>query len=115
MTLLRELKNISTAFKRWFGTVILLLCHILTNWQSIVEDTFDTPSKHPVPQEALHSISRLSGAFVEQTGVQEVRVSLSLVHDILTLPFKLRVRAKHPSNIMLAKRLAIRANYQVCT
>ena len=85
------------------------------NWQSIVEDTFDTPSKHPVPQEALHSISRLSGAFVEQTGVQEVRVSLSLVDNIFTLPFKLRVRAKHPSNIMLAKRLAIRANYQVCT
>jgi hypothetical protein len=64
--------------------------------KGIVEDTFDTPSKHPVPREALHSISRLSGAFVEQTEVQ-----------------KLRVRAKHPSNIMLAKRLAIRANYQV--
>ncbi|KAI9460933.1 hypothetical protein BJY52DRAFT_239582 [Lactarius psammicola] len=63
--------------------------------KGIVEDTFDTPSKHPVPQEAFHSISRLSGAFVEKTEDQ-----------------KLRVRAKHPSNIMLAKRLAIRVNYQ---
>ncbi|KAH8988924.1 hypothetical protein EDB92DRAFT_992259 [Lactarius akahatsu] len=63
--------------------------------KGIVEDTFDTPSKHPIPQEAFHSISRLSGAFLEKTEDQ-----------------KLRVRAKHPSNIMLAKRLAIRANYQ---
>lgn len=114
MTLLRELKNISTAFERWVEVIVLLLWHILTIWQGIVEDTFDTPSEHPVPQEALHSISRLSGAFVEQTEVQKVSVCLSLVHNILTLPFKLRVRAKHPSNIMLAKRLAIRANYQVC-
>ncbi|KAI9445253.1 hypothetical protein H4582DRAFT_903334 [Lactarius indigo] len=64
--------------------------------KGIVEDTFDTPSKRPVPQEAFHSISRLSGAFLEKT---EDR--------------KLRVRAKHPSNILLAKRLAIRVNYQV--
>ncbi|KAH9042362.1 hypothetical protein EDB84DRAFT_910231 [Lactarius hengduanensis] len=63
--------------------------------KGIVEDTFDTPSKHPIPQEAFHSISRLSGAFLEKTEDQ-----------------KLRVRAKHPSNIMLAKRLAIRVNYQ---
>ncbi|KAH9064275.1 hypothetical protein EDB87DRAFT_1396125 [Lactarius vividus] len=63
--------------------------------KDIVEDTFDTPSKHPIPQEAFHSISRLSGAFLEKTEDQ-----------------KLRVRAKHPSNIVLAKRLAIRVNYQ---
>ncbi|KAH8981851.1 hypothetical protein EDB86DRAFT_393727 [Lactarius hatsudake] len=63
--------------------------------KGIVEDTFDTPSKHPIPQEAFHSISRLSGAFLEKTEDQ-----------------KLRVRAKHPLNIMLAKRLAIRVNYQ---
>ncbi|KAH9000054.1 hypothetical protein EDB92DRAFT_1770387, partial [Lactarius akahatsu] len=35
--------------------------------KGIVEDTFDTPSKHPIPQEAFHSISRLSGAFLEKT------------------------------------------------
>ena len=78
-----------------------------------MEETFDTPSRRPVPQGAFHSISRLSGAFVEQIEDQKVRFGLSLDYNILTLPFKLRVRAKHPSNIMLAKRLAIRVNYQV--
>ena len=80
-----------------------------------MEDTFDTPSKHPVSQEAFHSISRLSGAFVEPIEDQKVRTGLSLDYNILTLPFKLRVRAKHPSNIVVAKRLAIRVNYQVST
>lgn len=50
-----------------------------------MEETFDTPSKHPVPQEAFHSISRLSGAFVEKTEDQKVRTCLSLGYNILTL------------------------------
>lgn len=63
--------------------------------KSIVEDIFDTPSAHPVSQEVLQRVSRLSGAFVENAGSQ-----------------KLRVRAKHPTNIMLAQRLAVRLHYE---
>ncbi|KAH9012419.1 hypothetical protein EDB83DRAFT_2233718 [Lactarius deliciosus] len=51
----------------------------------IVEDTFDTPSKHPVPQEAFHSISHLSGAFLEKTEDQKVRICLSPGYIVLTL------------------------------
>ncbi|KAH9014124.1 hypothetical protein EDB84DRAFT_1530353 [Lactarius hengduanensis] len=51
----------------------------------IVEDTFDTPSKHPVPQDAFHSISRLSGAFLEKTEDQKVRICLSPGYIVLTL------------------------------
>ncbi|KAH8998916.1 hypothetical protein EDB86DRAFT_2802958 [Lactarius hatsudake] len=53
--------------------------------KGIVEDTFDTPSKHPVPQEAFHSISRLSGAFLETTEDQKVRICLSPAYIVLTL------------------------------
>jgi hypothetical protein len=61
---------------------MLLLCTILIDWQGIVEETFDTPSKHPVPQGAFHSISRLSGAFVEQIEDRKVRFGLSLDYNI---------------------------------
>lgn len=63
--------------------------------KSIVEDIVDTPSAHPVSQEVLQRVSRLSGAFVENAGSQ-----------------KLRLRAKHPTNIMLAQRLAVRLHYE---
>ncbi|KAI9457724.1 hypothetical protein F5148DRAFT_340325 [Russula earlei] len=63
--------------------------------KGIVEDTVDTPFTQPLSKEALQKISRLSGAFVEDIGNQ-----------------KLRVRAKRPTNIMLAQRLAIRVYYQ---
>jgi hypothetical protein len=51
---------------------------ILIGWQSIVEDIVDTPFAHPVSQEVLQRVSRLSGAFVENIGDQKVRTSLSL-------------------------------------
>jgi hypothetical protein len=46
---------------------------ILTGQQGIVEDIVDTPFAHPVSQEVLQRISRLSGAFVENIGDQKVR------------------------------------------
>ncbi|KAI0257609.1 hypothetical protein BJV78DRAFT_1116296 [Lactifluus subvellereus] len=44
--------------------------------KDIVEDTLDTPLKHPVSQEVLQRISRLSGAFVENAANQKVRAGL---------------------------------------
>ncbi|KAI0002074.1 hypothetical protein BJV77DRAFT_33648 [Russula vinacea] len=63
--------------------------------KSIVEDIVDTPFAHPVSQEVLQRVSRLSGAFVENIGDQ-----------------KLRVLAKHHTHIMLARRLAVRLHYE---
>ncbi|KAI0307755.1 hypothetical protein B0F90DRAFT_1813161 [Multifurca ochricompacta] len=61
----------------------------------IVEETFNAPSKNVLSQEVLQRISRTAGAFVEN------------VED-----YKFRARAKHPTNNMLAKRLATRMTYQ---
>lgn len=55
---------------------MLLFGNILINQQDIVEDTLDTPLKHPVSQEVLQRISRLSGAFVENAENQKVRAGL---------------------------------------
>lgn len=69
--------------------------HVEDVQKSIVEDIVDTLSEHPVSQEVLQRTSRLSGAFVENAGSQ-----------------KLRIRAKHRTNIILAQRLAVRLHYE---
>jgi hypothetical protein len=40
-----------------------------------VEDIVDTSATHPISQEVLQRVSRLSGAFVENAGSQKVRVT----------------------------------------
>jgi len=79
-----------------------------------VEDVVDTPSAHPISQDVLQRVSRLSGAFVENVGSQKVRVAFTHWDCDLIAWSKLRIRAKHPTNSMLAQRLAVRLHYEVC-
>ncbi|KAI0271344.1 hypothetical protein BC834DRAFT_966842 [Gloeopeniophorella convolvens] len=70
--------------------------HISNVLKDMVEDIFEVPSKQSISKEVLQSVSRMAGAFVENI---EGR--------------KLRVRGINTTSITTAKRLAIRATYQV--
>jgi hypothetical protein len=69
-------KLILIVFERQATFFASLFDKMLINQQNIVEDIIDTPLKLPVSQEALQRISRLSGAFVENTENQKVRKGL---------------------------------------
>jgi hypothetical protein len=72
----------SRCILRVFGrrvTFFALFGNVLIDQQNIVEDILDTPLKHPISQEALQRISRLSGAFVENTENQKVSKERSIV------------------------------------
>jgi hypothetical protein len=69
-------KPILTVFERHETSFASLFDNILINRQNIMEDIIDTPLKRPVSQEVLQRISRLSGAFVENTENQKVRKGL---------------------------------------
>jgi hypothetical protein len=71
-----KLRPILTVFERQATSFASLFDNILINLQNIVEDIIDAPLKLPVSQEVLQRISRLSGAFVENTENQKVRKCL---------------------------------------
>jgi hypothetical protein len=69
-------RRTSMVFGRQVSFFTLLFGNILINQQNIVENILDTPLKHPLSQEVLQKISRLSGAFVENTPDQTVSKGL---------------------------------------
>ncbi|KAI0051716.1 hypothetical protein FA95DRAFT_1511727 [Auriscalpium vulgare] len=67
--------------------------HLARVKESIVDETFEVPTKRPVPHGLLQRISRITGAFMANLGDNG----------------KVRICVKDPASLLAAKRLAIRA------